>query len=117
MPLAAIPDQSPGSFLRGLKRRSLQQRFTTWLDAQHQCGVIAQRAAQRLVPRVVVAMGLIDHIHIRPHRTRRLEAAAVAGAAGEASAGQAAVVSRAGREQIRLSCTRLPRCGHLLQSV
>ena len=76
-------------------------RITTWLDAQHQYTAIAQRAVQRPALHAVAAMAATAATgRTRPRPTPRR---------GAAAAGPAAAQGRAGREQVRPLCTRLPR--------
>ena len=72
---------------------------------------IAQRAVQRPAPHVVAALAATRRIRIRPTPRRR-----AAAAAGAVSAGPAAAEGRAGREQVRPWCIRLPRCGRSRRS-
>ena len=78
-----------------LERVNTNRRITTWLDAQHQYTVIAQRAVERpalyavAVTAVMAATG-----RTRTRLTLRNGAAS--------AAGPAAAQGRAGREQVRL---------------
>lgn len=85
------------------KRTIANKRSTTWLGAQHHLGDIAQPAEQQLAPHAVAPLAAMGRI--RPIR----RSTPPRGAAGAASAGPAAALGRAGRERVRLRCTRLPR--------
>jgi ferric-dicitrate binding protein FerR (iron transport regulator) len=64
------------------------RRITTWLDAQHHHGAIAQRAGQRIaLHTVAVTEAAAATVLTRPRPTTRRGAV---GAAGAASAGPAA---------------------------
>jgi hypothetical protein len=71
-----------------------------------------QLVGERIAPRVVVVfaamadMGLIQLRRTQLHPTPHQEAAEVV------AEGLVAPRSRAGREQVRLLSTRLPKCGH-----
>jgi hypothetical protein len=78
------------------------RRITTWQDAQHQYMAIAQRAVERPA---LYAVAVIAAIATMNHSRTRLTLRH--GAVQEVA--PAAAQSRAGREQVRPWCTRLPR--------
>ena len=84
-----------------------------WLDAQHRYTVTERLVVDLVAPHAAAVVAVTADMAVtaltHPRPTRRLGAVEAQVEAPGVVAGRAASQGRAGREAVRLSCTRLPK--------